>query len=590
MLGTIIGIEDGIVSLKLDVELDRIQNLVNLYVIMEDVNKKIVGEIIGIKDDVAKINMVGEIIDGEFVFGVIRSVSYGARVRLISKDKINNIIGITEYSEDKHLYLGTSPIYEGVRIGVSLNDLFSSHLAIFGSTGSGKSCSVARILQNLFYRKEAVPYLASFFVFDAYGEYHNAFESIGDKVKGLNFKIYTTNLKAKNSEILRIPPWLLSADDYALLLGANKYTDLPIIEKALKLVNVFCREGEEAIKHKNDIIARAIIDVLSSGGAPAQIRDQIFSILSHYSTEELNLETKIVQPGYTRTLRQCLLIDSTGKLREMELVTNTMQSFLDDTLELSLPDGTYKYTLKDLAEAFDFALISEGALNSEKAYEDMNTLKVRIHALVNSDQGVYFDYEEYISKDQYIRELLTGRNGGKAQIINFNINYIDDRLAKTITKIYSKLLFDYSKENEKRNRIPFHIVLEEAHRYVQNDNDVDVLGYNIFERITKEGRKYGVLLTLISQRPSELSETSLSQCANFLIFKMLHPIDVEYIKRMIPNITNNIVSRLRILQPGICIGFGSAFKIPTLIKVKMPNPAPSSESLDVSDMWFIKND
>ena len=589
MIGTIIGIEDGIVSLKLDLELDRIQNLINLYVIMEDTSKKIIGEIIGLNENIAKISMVGEIIDDKFVFGVIRSVSYGARVRLISKEKINMIIGLTEYDETKHLYLGTSPIYDGVRIGVSLNDMFSSHLAIFGSTGSGKSCSVARILQNLFYRKEAVPYLASFFVFDAYGEYHNAFEGLDSKVEGVNFKKYTTNPKADPKEILRIPPWLLSVDDYALLLGADKYTELPIIEKALKLVNVFCRDGEDAIKHKNDIIARAIIDVLSSGGAPAQMRDQILSILSHYSTEELNLETKIVQPGYTRTLRQCLLIDSSGKLREMELVTNTMQEYLNDSLELSLPDGTYKYTLDDLSEAFDFALISEGTLNSNKAYEDMNVLKVRIHALTSGSQSVYFDYPEYISRDKYIRELLTAKNGGKAQIINFNINYIDDRLAKTITKIYSKMLFDYSKENEKKNRIPFHIVLEEAHRYVQNDTDVDVLGYNIFDRITKEGRKYGVLLTLISQRPSELSETALSQCANFLIFKMLHPLDVEYIQRMIPNITNNIVSRLRILQPGICIGFGNAFKVPTLISVKMPNPAPTSENLDVSDMWFLKN-
>ena len=183
--------------------------------------------------------------------------------------------------------------------------------------------------------------------------------------------------------------------------------------------------------------------------------------------------------------------------------------------------------------------------------------------------------------------MLTAKNGGKAQIVNFNINYIDDRLAKTITKIYSRLLFDFSKENESKNKLPFHIVLEEAHRYVQNDSDAEVLGYNIFDRITKEGRKYGTLLTLISQRPSELSETSLSQCANFLIFKMLHPNDVDYIKKMIPNITNNIVSRLRILQPGICIGFGSAFKVPTLIKVKMPNPEPTSDSCDISNAWFI---
>lgn len=136
--------------------------------------------------------------------------------------------------------------------------------------------------------------------------------------------------------------------------------------------------------------------------------------------------------------------------------------------------------------------------------------------------------------------------------------------------------------------MPFHIILEEAHRYVQNDNDIYLLGYNIFDRITKEGRKYGVLLGLISQRPSELSETSLSQCNNFLIFKMLHPTDVEYIRRMVPNITNEIVKRLRILQPGNCIAFGTAFKVPVMIKLDMPNPMPESSSCNVSGVWFVQ--
>ena len=136
-------------------------------------------------------------------------------------------------------------------------------------------------------------------------------------------------------------------------------------------------------------------------------------------------------------------------------------------------------------------------------------------------------------------------------------------------------------------RLPIHIILEEAHRYVQNDRDVNLLGYNIFERITKEGRKYGVMLGLISQRPSELSETTLSQCTNFLIFKMLHPKDVQYIKEMVPNITEEIVKRLRILQPGICIAFGNAFKIPLLVKIDMPNPAPTSSSVNISRAWFV---
>ena len=131
------------------------------------------------------------------------------------------------------------------------------------------------------------------------------------------------------------------------------------------------------------------------------------------------------------------------------------------------------------------------------------------------------------------------------------------------------------------------MLLEEAHRYVQVDSDTEVLGYNIFDRITKEGRKYGTLIGFITQRPSELSETSLSQCSNFLIFKMLHPTDVEYIREMVPNITHEVVKRLRILQPGNCIAFGSAFKVPVLIKVDMPNPAPSSNSCEIGKMWFV---
>ncbi len=587
MLGSIVGIEENAIKIKLSIELNKIQNLVNLHVLMDDGIHKIVGEIVDIKDGYAYVNMLGEIINNKFVFGVIAKPSFGASVKLISKERIPMIIGMPDYKENKDLLLGKSPIYDGVNIGVNINQFFANHFAIFGSTGSGKSCSVARVIQNLFEKQTSIAYRASIFIFDAYGEYHNAFSKLHDKIPQINFKTYTTNLKFSETEILKIPLWLLSLDDIALLLGAESQNQLPIIEKAMKLVTIFAREEELVIKHKNDIIARALLDILSSGRPPAQIRDQVFSVLSYYNTSELNLETPIFQPGYTRPFKQCLQIDQTGKIREMELIINFVNSFLTDDLELNMPDGSFKYNLKDLKDAFDFALISEGVLKSDKIYDESNYLKVRLQSLVNSELATYFDYPEYVTREQYIRSLLTATDGHKAQIINFNINYIDDRLAKTITKIYSKLLFDYAKNLDNRGSLPFHIILEEAHRYVQNDNDVNLLGYNIFERITKEGRKYGVLLGLISQRPSELSETSLSQCSNFLIFKMLHPRDVSYIKEMVPNITNEIVKRLRILQPGTCIGFGSAFKVPVLIHIDMPDPAPSSNSCDISARWFV---
>lgn len=587
MLGKIIGIEENVVLIKLTIDLEKFQNLVNLHVIMEDVDRRIVGEITDIKDDIAYINMLGEIQDGKFLFGVIKKPSFGSSVKIISKEKVPMILSYQGTRESEYLLFGESAVYDGVDIKVNINDFFSNHFAIFGSTGSGKSSSVARIFQNLFLKEKEIPYRSSIFIFDAYGEYHSAFERLHEQVPEISFKAYTTNLNFSESEVLRIPIWFLGVDDLALLLGAEKHSQLPIIEKALKLVTVFGRDEEVVIKHKNDIIARAIIDILSSGRQPIQIRDQIMSILSYYNTKELNLDTEIYQPGYTRTLKQCLIIDASGKMREMELITNFMESFISDELELTLPDGSFKYSLSDLKDAFDFALISEGVLKSDKVYDESNILKVRLNSLVNSEYNTYFDYPEYITKEQYIRNLLTGFDGRKVQIVNFNINYIDDRLAKTITKIYSKLLYDYAKELDQRASLPFHIILEEAHRYVQNDNDINLLGYNIFDRITKEGRKYGVILGLISQRPSELSETTLSQCNNFLIFRMLHPRDVEYIREMVPNITIETIKRLRILQPGTCIAFGIAFKVPVIIRFKMPNPAPSSSSSNIIERWFV---
>jgi len=586
MIGNIIGIEENTVFVKLNIKLEEVDSLINLYVIMEDKDKKIIGEIANIKNLVAEINLVGELVGNKFVPGIIKKPSFGSTVKLIARDKVDFIVGIDDYDERKDMWIGESPIYNSIKIGVNVNKFFSNHFAIFGSTGSGKSCGLARLIQNIFDKEKTVAYRSNLFIFDAYGEYHNAFKDINLRCPEVSFKAYTTNLKAPE-EKLCIPLWLLSVDDIAILLGATSNSQLPIIEKAMRFVTVFARDDAEAMKHKNNIIAKALLDILLSGRPSTQIRDQFFSILTSYNTKELNLESMVYQPGYTRPLKQCLIIDASGKMREMELLTNFLESFLSEELTLEMSDGSFKFTLKDLCDAFDFALIDEGILKSEKVYDLANPLKVRLHSLLDGEYGKYFDYPDYVTRAEYIKRLVMTENGRKAQIINFNINHVDDRFAKTITKVYSRLLFDYAKNLEHRASMPFHIILEEAHRYVQNDSDIDVIGYNIFDRITKEGRKYGVVLGLISQRPSELSETALSQCNNFLIFKMIHPLDIKFIHDMLPSITDEILKRIKSLQPGNCVAFGTAFKLPTLIHLDYPNPAPSSSSCDVSNIWFI---
>ena len=191
-----------------------------------------------------------------------------------------------------------------------------------------------------------------------------------------------------------------------------------------------------------------------------------------------------------------------------------------------------------------------------------------------------------ISRETFIRSLITAIDGKKAQIVNFNISHVDDRMAKAITKIISHILFSFSVEARERAKVPFHIIIEEAHRYVQNDTDTEILGYNIFDRITKEGRKYGVILGLITQRPSELSETSISQCSNFLILRTLHPKDLNFIKNMVPSVSSEIIEQLKSLQAGNCIAFGSAFKIPVSMRFEKPDPEPLSSNADILKTWY----
>lgn len=584
MLGQITKIINNKIYVKIAVDLSQIQNLINLYVVLQEPTSAFIGEIISIVDNIAEINLIGEYRNNDLIYGFIRKPSFNAKVSLLSPAFVTKLIGNNE-NENSSLLIGKSPFYENVDIHANINNLFGNHFAIFGTTGAGKSCGFTRIMQNIF-EKQNLSEKMNIIIFDAYGEYHNAFKEIS-KSSTHEFKAYTTG-NDFGSELIRIPTWFLDADDFAILLGATKKSQIQIIDKTLRYVALFKQESETVKAYKNNIIATALLNILQSGKRPAQIRDQVIGALSKFNTPELNLESQIFQPGYTRTLRQCLLIDESGKINAIETVTEFLQSFLVKMTDvtIALPDGTFPFTLTEVLDALEMALIDEGIWQSEKVFDDANILKVRLASLLNSDSKEYFNYPEFITKESYIKNFLTGQSGRKAQIINLNINSVDDRLAKTIVKIYAKMFFNYAKSLKEKASMPFNIILEEAHRYVQNDDDINIIGYNIFERITKEGRKYGVLLGLISQRPCELSDTVLSQCSNFITFKVSHPKDKGYIAEVIPNITDEIVERMNTLEPGFCMAFGSAFKIPTLIQMEMPNPAPNSSSCNISNIWF----
>lgn len=558
-------------------------DLLNMNVVFEENEKKILGEVDEIDNGQIKVCFLGEFINGKFQGGIIRKPSLTANVRIINQDELGELVG---NNNKKGMILGLSPLYGDCPIKIDIDDMWSNHNAFFGNTGSGKTYGVSRFVQNLFNMSDKIPFNSNIFIFNNTDEYDNAFRSIGNYNINYNYKMYSISGEGGNK--IQLPLWLLSVDDYANLLDVTAYSQLAIIEKMLSLVSVFARNDENSKRYKNHLIASAIVSVLYTNQTAGRIRDQIFSILENCNTDELNLNVDVPGIGYTRQFRKCFEIDSKGEFSERILIAEYIQQFVDNTTKWNEDYIPIYFTLDDLEVALNFALISEGLLLNEKTSSEAMALKVKLHTINNSSYKNLFNCDKFCTSSEFITNIIMVGSNKRAQIINFVLEDIDDRFAKAIVKVYCRIIFKFSKGLRDRGAMPIHLMLEEAHRYVQKDYDVEILGYNIFERIAKEGRKFGVIMDLITQRPTELSETVISQCTNFLIFKITHPSDLDYIKKMVPNISNDVIEKQKTLQAGTCVAFGKMMKIPMIVKMQLPNPEPHSSNASIYDKWMIE--
>ena len=581
MFENIVKINDRGAMVKLN-EINNNINFMGLHLVLETDKYKVVCEIDAIDKDVLSTHFIGEIINGRFFNGVINKPDVTANIRLMNSDEILLITGV---KGEGTFTFGKSPFYDNKDVYVSINEIFSNHLTILGNSGCGKSYGTANLMQSIFKTEGFLPYKASVIFFDNNGEYISAFENMNSLNPNYHFKVITTNNKYSYKK-LAIPLWLLGVDDIALLLSATTPNQMILIERMIKLARIFSESDETSVNFKNHLLAKAMLSILYSNDMPATKRNNIFGLFNTCHTQELNMEAVIQGAGYTRKFRDCFHIDKEGIFTESILVTNYIASFIKEEYDDYEPKSYNCYSLVDLENALAFSLVSEGWLNNPRTYSDAIAIKVKLHTLTISKNAKFFDVPGNVTLDQFLVSLLM-ENGGKNQLLNINLEDIDDSLAKVIVKVMCRMFFEYAKALPNRGSVPFNIFVEEAHRYIKTGEDLDLLGYNIFDRISKEGRKYGVLLNLISQRPVELSETVMSQCANYLIFKTTHPRDIEYITQMVPYITDEIIEKQKGLQPGYCLAFGTAFKVPLIIKMNIPNPTPKSDNVNIIKEWSI---
>ena len=598
-LGNYISTNDGV----------RFVGEVGSYVSIYDVNRTIIGEITGVEEKpqfkndelnkpnssrLASISLVGEIVSERFYFGVSKMPLVFSDVNIISQNDLRIMLEVTDdetvvdqdngKTRAKLLKLGTSVIFPDYSVKVNIDKFFGFHFAVFGNTGAGKSNTIATIIQEIFRKKDYAAKGAKFVFIDSNGEYDQAFSEISSTNPVLSVKSFIATDDTDNPHHLEIPAWALTADDWAILLHATEKTQVPILKRAVDIAKIFFDENNTDDAVKNHILASVILGIFGSSDTSASKSDKITGIITLFGTDAIKLDTPITtDKGLTIPLRNAIKISYGNFANEEDTIKFLQQYVKTDIVDIVPQTTPVCYSIKDFYEAVQFATLYEGSISSQRIQEYTSTLVTRLQALQDGIQGKILVKTSFKNIDDYMSDIL-----GQNQVVNIDVSFLDDASAEVVTKVFAKLLLDYLKRREKKADMPINFVIEEAHRFIRNETNYGPLGYNIFERIAKEGRKYGLLLGISSQRPSELSKTVVSQCSNFIIHRVQNPDDLQYISRMVPYVNQGMIERLTYLQTGHALVFGTAINLPTLTKFEEASPKPDSENEKISERWYVE--
>ena len=499
-----------------------------------------------------------------------------------SPDIFENVYTITD-KESVSVYAGTkedSSIISGkylyaddLDFRIDINKFFASHILIVGNTGSGKSNSLNTIYSKLFQSVDTKE--SKFFVVDTNGEYSKAFSEIKE-IKRLN-----SYNDEKND--VHIPINLLSNEDWKLLLEATEKTQYPIIKKVWNGVtrNIFEKRDAEIGKYICSKLIDCIVEILNSSSS-ANIR-----LSSIYSLKD---DIQYMRGDFYESL-----ISIFESFEEVAVNGNRIiykSNVFDDITPLLVDEIKSYETETDLEEFsvydFGFLLNLEHTFRTFKYNSNENNTSPMI-ARFNSNQNqfskIFTNYSSSTPKTNIIDSVF-----GNSNIVVCDVAKATKDIRRIIvTFICGKLYREFI--DAERGKSSLHLIVDEAHNYLSHqktdgEDPIAKTCIETFEAIIKEGRKFGVFLTMSTQRPSDITGTLLSQAHNYVIHKLVNPRDIDIIKNTVPFIDQKSISMLSILAPGQAIFSGTAFNRPNIIQVEyMQTTEVESQTIKLLDYW-----
>jgi DNA helicase HerA-like ATPase len=435
-----------------------------------------------------------------------------------------------------------------IDVPINGNKFFNKHFAIVGSTGSGKSHTTAKVLQNATKEKNA-DFVglnnSHIIIFDIHSEYSTAFPDAN---------IITI-------EDLILPYWLLNADE---------------------LEELFLESGDNNNYNQSSLL-RSLITENKILKNPSQNKVYFDSPLKFDIDEILNCLQNLRKE--TKHSEDDLNIQFTKGSKEFKSESEKIQYYFSEVFTFS------PTRLKNKDNGFG---ISKGVYCDGSIDKFVSRLNTKINS-PRLRQFLFGEKSKNISFEDTLRQFLgygyeaDNRKKSKSNVTIVDLSGVPFEVLSITVSLISRLLFDYSYYYKKQvgdNDMPLLLVYEEAHKYVPKS---DLARYKSsrasIERIAKEGRKYGISLAIISQRPSELSETIFSQCNNFIAMRLTNPDDQNYVKRLLPDTLGAITDILPSLQSGEALLLGEATVMPSIVKIDKCHHEPSSNDIPYLEKW-----
>ncbi|HEY4293769.1 ATP-binding protein [Luteibacter sp.] len=558
--------------------------------------------------DLVPVGMLPQESDGPFRFGVSVFPSLYADALYVLDAELDRIFEVRDATEVvptppgdgiatryNALTIGTSVVFKDYSVKVRIDSFFGGHVAILGNTGSGKSCTVATIVQSLFEKKdEYFARGACFLILDVNGEYRKAFAELPASIS----RRYVTLLGdptsapppprsgSESTAVFRLPHWYMAVEEWELLLRASERTQQPVLRTALGLSSLFSGSDGSLALLRNHILASCFISVLQGEAGPSAKADRIIALLSSFNTSELNIE-KI---GPRLKVNFGGFVDPTAAL-------TYLSDFLSDNVDLpAYANAPFRF--RDLEKAMDLALLYEEAHGNRQIRDYCAQMVTRLKWIGNREEFAFLrvDPDKLAPEERDIGTFVDGYLGIRkkegryykaAQVMVFDMNEAPDEVVEVASAVMARLIFERLRKADPRNALPVNMILEEAHRYIAERPGLHAIDSSrVFQRIAKEGRKYGLFLTVASQRPSELSKTVLSQCSNFVVHRIQNPDDLVHIRQMTPFISDAVMKRLPSLPKQHALIFGNSVNLPTTFKVRDVYPRPKSDDADIRALWF----